>query len=174
MDEKIQSGLQKVLGIYFDEVFRGELHFPRFRILSYDRRDDKTYQVRLELIYLDCHNDTDPLLVNEDSISNPVLPKELIHMINSEVITWDTKEEADALSLEPSLIDVQQESEESLSWDDLRVADEEIKYALSAAGLDKYDISQDEKLNELVMNFLNSSEKSLEKVRLRLRPFLID
>jgi len=175
MDEKIKSGLEWVLKSHFDELFRGDLYFPRFKVLAYERVDEKTYKAKLELLYLDCHNESGPyLLRNEESISNPVLPIELIHLITTEVITWQTKEDADALALEPYLIDIENEVEDQYRWDDLRISDFEVEYALSAAGLGKYDVSQDDCLNKVVMTFLNSDDKELESIKKRLKPFLID
>jgi hypothetical protein len=175
MDEKIKSGLEGVLKSHFDELFRGDLYFPRFRVLGYERVDEKTYKAKLELLYLDCHNESGPyLLRNVESISNPVLPIELIHLITTEVITWQTKEDADTLSLDPYLIDIENEVEERYGWDDLIISDLEVEYALSAAGLDKYDVSQDDYLNKVVMTFLNSDDKELESIKKRLKPFLIN
>lgn len=174
MDKKIKEGLEAILKSHFDELFRGELHFPRFRLLDYERVDEKTYKAQLELIYLDCHNDTNPLIINEDSIFNPVLPAELIHIINTETISWDSKEDADALNMEPSSIDLEAELEEVYKWDDLRISDDEVGYALSSAGFDKFDISEDLDLKAKVEAFLNSEGTTeLEAVKSRLKPFLI-
>jgi hypothetical protein len=174
MDEKIKSGLEGVLKSHFDELFRGDLYFPRFRVLGYERVNERTYKTKLELLYLDCHNESGSyLLRNEESISNPILPMELIHLITTEVITWQTKEDADTLSLDPYLIDTEDEVEERYRWDDLRISDVEVEYALSAAGLDKHDVFQDDYLNKVVMNFLDSDDKELESIRKRLKPFLV-
>ncbi len=173
MDKKIKEGLELILKSHFDELFRGELYFPRFRLLGYERVDDKTYKAQLELIYLDCHNDSNPLIINEDSIFNPVLPAELIHIINTEIISWDSKEDADALNMEPSSIDLETELEEIYKWDDLRISDDEIGYALSSAGFDKFDISENLDLKAKVEAFLNSGGTvELEAVKSRLKPFL--
>ena len=173
MDKKIQAGLEKVLESHFDELFRGELIFPRFRVLSYERSDEKTYKTRLEFIYLDCMNPSqDYILKNEQSISKPVVPIELVHIINTEVIRWETKEGADTLSLEPDLIDLEDEAEELYRWDDPRLTDDEVEYALSAAGFDKRDISEDDDLKQSVIDFLESEDKDFEGIKVRLRPFL--
>ena len=173
MDEKIKAGLEKVLGSHFDVLFRGELIFPRFRVLSYERYDEKTYKTKLEFIYLDCMNPSqDYILRNDESISKPIVPIELVHIINTEVITWETKEGADTLNLEPYLIDIEDEDEERYRWDDPRLTDSEVEYALSAAGFDKVDISEDEAIKNAVNEFLGSEDADLESIKVRLKPFL--
>jgi len=173
VDPKIKAGLEAILESHFDEMFRGELYFPRFRLLDYERVDDRTYKAKLELIYMDCHNDSDPLIVNDNSIFNPVLPSKLIHLINIETISWDSKEAADVLNSEPSLIDFDTEIDEVFGWDDLRISDDEVSFALSLAGFDKFDISEDSDLKAKVEAFLNSEDMAdLDAVKSRLRPFL--
>ena len=176
MDEKIKSDLKSILSSHYDELFRGELSFPRFNVLSYERVDEKSYRVRLELLLLDCNNDSAPYLFkNEPSIFKPVVPLELVHLINDEIITWETKEDADALSPEPYLIELESEEvEEAFKWDDPRITDSEIYYSLSAAGIDKDAISADDDLNKVIRDFLETDNKDLSSIKTRLKPFLID
>ena len=48
MDEKIKSGVEGVLKFNFDKLFRGgDLYFPRFKVLAYERADEKTYKAKL-------------------------------------------------------------------------------------------------------------------------------
>ena len=172
MDQKIKAGLEAILGSHFDDLFRGELYFPRFRLLDYERVDEKTYEAKLELLYLDCHNESNPLIVNESSIFNPVLPSKLIRLINTETICWDSKEDADNLNMEPTSIEFDTEIEEVYSWDDLRISDDEVRSALSSAGFDKVDISEDSDLKVKVEAFLNSDGAAdLDAVKSRLKPF---
>jgi len=174
MDERIIVCLEKVLEAYFDELFRGELIFPRFKVLSYARLDEKNYKTKLEIIYLDCVNPSqDYILRNIESISKPIVPIELVHIVNTQIITWDTKEAADSLNLDPYSIDIEDEEEDRYRWDDLRLTDGEVGFALSAAGFDKVDISEDEAIKEAVNEFFCSEDPDLELIKVRLRPFLI-
>ena len=174
MDEQIKSGLAKVLNSHFDVLFRGELIFPRFKVIGYERISDTTYKVKLEFIYLDCINiHQDYILKNEEAISKPILPLEMVHIINTQVITWSSKEGADNLNLEPDLIDLTEETEELYRWNDPRITDAEIDYALSASGFDKESISEDEDLKSSLNEFLASNDEDLKAARARLKPFLI-
>ena len=176
MDEKIKSALESILSSHYDELFRGDLSFPRFNVLSYERVDEKSYKVRLELLLLDCNNDSAPYLFkNEPSIFKPIVPLELVHLINNELITWETKEEADALNSDPYLIDLESEEvEEAFKWDDPRITDSEICYSLSAAGIDRDAIAADDDLNKFIRDFLESVNKDLSSIKTRLKPLLID
>ena len=174
MDEKIKSGLEKVLDSHFDVLFRGELIFPRFKVIGYERISDTTYKARLEFIYLDCINiNQDYILKNEEAISKPILPIEMVHIINTQVITWSSKEGADNLNLEPDLIDLTEETEELYKWSDPRITDAEIDYALSASGFDKQSISEDDDLKKSLDEFLTSDDEDLKAAKIRLKSFLI-
>jgi hypothetical protein len=174
VNEQIKAGLVKVLDSHFDVLFRGELIFPRFKVIGYERVDDKTYKARLEFMYLDCTNiNQDYILKNEESISKPILPIEMVHIINTQVITWKNKEEADSLNLEPEMIDLIDETEEIYKWNDPRITDDEIEYALSASGFDKESISEDDGLKKSLDEFLASEDQDLEAAKVRLKSFLI-
>ena len=174
MDEKILSKLTKILDGHYDELFRGELYFPLFKILSYERASDTVYKVTLELLYLDSHNYSDCAIENTASIFAPVFPRGLNHMITIEVVSWETKEQADELTSDPYLIEIESTlTEEKIEWDDPRTTDEQIENCLSRSGLDPTEIAEDEELKQVVTDFLNSDDPDLESIRNRLKPFLI-
>lgn len=79
---------------------------------------------------------------------------------------------AKALSLEPHLIDLEDEAKELYRWDDPRLTDDEVEYALTAAGFDKRDIFEDDDLKQSVIDFLGSEDKDFEGIKVRLKPFL--
>ena len=74
--------------------------------------------------------------------------------------------------MEPHLIDLEDEAKELYRWDDPRLTDDEVEYALSAAGFDKRDISEDDDLKQSVFDFLGSGDNDFDRIKVRLKPFL--